>query len=237
MDVTKKVCVLTGAGGLLGNAFCARFASVYHIAGVYRTHRPQAASQEETFFAPLDPYTELPQGDDCIFRVRADLTDDRDLERVVDVVLARYERVDVLINGAARMARVPMLDDERFFPELREQLELNAVVPAKLAMLIARRFWSARPRENARMNRSVVNVSSVASIRVYPGQQQAAYGASKAALNHLTAFMADEFRAFSVRANTLAPNTFPEIVDLDDVVEEIGRLAEDDRNGELVVLG
>lgn len=235
--MTKKVCLLTGAGGLLGNAFCARFAGDYHIAGVYRTRSPHAVSQDETFFDPLDPEAAQPENDDRIFRIQADLTDDRDLERVVEVVLARYDRIDVLINNAARMAHAAILDDARFFPELSAQLELNAVVPVKLAALVARRFWRARGPENARRNRCVVNVSSVSSLRAHAGLRLAAYGASKAALNLLGAYMADEFRAFSVRANTLAPGTFPGVVSVDDVVEAVGRLAEDERNGELVVLG
>lgn len=231
-----KVCLLTGAGGLLGSAFCARFASAYIIAGVYRTRVPLAGAEGESFFDPLDPQAPLVENDDRVFRINADLTDDRDLDRVVELVLARYDRIDVLVNGAARMTHASILDAERFFAELSAQLELNAAVPAKLAALIARRFWSTRGPENARLNRCVVNVSSVTSLRVHPGVHLAAYGASKAALNQLTAFMADEFRAFSVRANTLAPTSFPAIVAVEDVVEAIGRLIESDRNGELVVL-
>jgi len=243
VDLTKKVCLVTGAGGVLGRAFCARFASTYAIAGVYHADQAGAGAVEE-YFDPLDPSAAppeppqpAPERGDGVFALYADLTDAADLERIVDDVLARYGRIDVLINGAARMLHAELLDAERFVPELRAQLDVNAVAPLALATLIARRFWSARAAENAQHNRCLVNVSSVSSLRLHPGVPLAAYAASKAALNQLTGYLADAFGAFSVRANALAPNTFPGVVAVEDVVEELGRLAEDDRNGELVVLG
>ena len=52
---------------------------------------------------------------------------------------------------------------------------------------------------------SIINVSSGESRR--PSPQLAAYGAAKAAVNHLTATLAHELGPHGIRVNTMAPGT------------------------------
>lgn len=61
---------------------------------------------------------------------------------------------------------------------------------------------------NRERNRNIVNVSSLAGTTVFPGQGQAVYAASKAAVNQLSKHLAVEFGGFGIRVNALAPNSF-----------------------------
>lgn len=50
------------------------------------------------------------------------------------------------------------------------------------------------------------------------------YSASKAALDHLTRGIAAEFAEFGVRANAIAPNSFPALVPTERVAQAIAEL-------------
>ncbi len=232
----KRVCLLTGAGGRLGTAFCRLHADKYHIVGVYRTRPPEVASQQQRFVDPLRPRADAPENEHPIFAVRADLTDERDMARVVELALARFDRIDLLVNAAAHIVCAPMVDSDRLLRSLPAQLHVNVAVPLQLAALVARVFWRGREAENVEFNRNVVNVSSVSGLHVYAGAGQSVYAASKAALNHLTRHMADEFQSFGVRVNATAPTSFPRIVSTESVAQTIVRLDAGPLNGQILVL-
>jgi len=116
------------------------------------------------------------------------------------------------------------------------QFELNVLVPLRLVLEVVHASWRDRPDENRRMNRNVVNVSSIAGVNVYRGQGQSVYAASKAALNHLTRHMASELESIGVRANALAPNGFPRAIPTERVAAGIVRFDEGDENGQVLCL-
>lgn len=233
----KPVCLLTGAGGVLGSAFCRTLADRFDIAAVYRTRHPDTPSQLEWLRDPLDPSARAPENEHAVFAIQQDLGDEDGPSRVVDLALARFGRVDVLVNAAADVTFWgPLLDAERQKDRLRSQLELNVMVPIRLASLVAERFWRDRRDENLAGSRSIVNVSSTSGLQIFTGCNQSMYSASKAALNYLTCHMADEFGVFGVRANAVAPTSFPGGVPTARVVSAIVRLAEDAVTGKVLVI-
>src|SRR5262245_17572350 len=96
----KKVCLLTGASGRLGTAFCRDFASHYHIVGVYRNVQPSLPAQDQEVVDPIEPDQELAENRERLFLIRADLSIASELYRVVELALARFDRIDTLVNGA-----------------------------------------------------------------------------------------------------------------------------------------
>ncbi|MFF7981866.1 SDR family oxidoreductase [Streptomyces sp. NPDC007901] len=132
-----------------------------------------------------------------------DVTDPGSVERAA----ARIERLDVLVNNAG-VQPVTGTPAETGVEDLRRTYETNVfgVVAVTNAFLPALRR-SARPR--------VVNVSSgTASLdwSTHPNPQfahgsprSAAYRSSKAALNALTVFYAQELAADGIKVNALAP--------------------------------
>lgn len=236
MRSEKRVCVLTGASGTLGVDFCRRWAGTYDIVAVYRSQVPEVPSQLQHLIDPLDPSRALPENEDAVFTVRADLLEPGGIERVVELALARFEAVDLLVNAAAFPVWAPMLDGTRLVDTALAQIHLNAVVPLQLAVAIAQEFWRDRADENRLMNRNVVNLSSIAGVNIYTDLGQSVYSASKAALNYLTYHMASEFTRFGVRVNAIAPNSFPEIVPVEDVSGAIVEFDGGEANGQVLVL-
>ena len=98
--------------------------------------------------------------------------------------------LDVLVNGASSLGSIPLapLADTEC-EELEQALAVNLLGPFRLTKaLFGALAASARDGRGA----VVVNISSDAAINAYSGW--GAYGASKAALRHLTAIWAEEAR-------------------------------------------
>ena len=232
----KRVCLLTGASGKLGTAFCRMLADQYHIAAVYRNHLPQVPSQCQWYLDPLDPAAAIPENDHPVFAIQADLTNDKELARVVELVLARFDRIDLVVNAAVNYVFAPIVSSDRLLENLSTQFLVNTMVPLKLAASVSRSFWRNRDQENIQVNRNVINVSSVSGFYVYPYKGQSVYSASKAALNFLTRHMASEFRTFGIRVNAVAPTSFPQIISVESVVQALFRLDQGDMTGKILVL-
>ena len=232
----KRVCLLVGGGGVLGNAICRLLRSKYDIAVVYRRKPPLAPSQLQRFVDPLDPGTSLEENENPVFAIKADLSERSQQQRVVELVSARFGRVDLLINAAVHSFWASMIDDDRLLDSAAEQFGINVILPLTLSVQVARHFWREESSDTVPLSRNVINMSSVAGCAVYPELGQSVYAASKAALNHLTRHMAIEFSRLGVRVNALAPNSFPHIVPIERVVEKIVDLDEGRETGQVVVL-
>ena len=109
--------------------------------------------------------------------------------------------LDVLINNASSLGRVPLtpLADTEC-EALEKALEVNVLGPFRLTKaLLGALVQSAREGRGG----LVLNISSDAAVNAYAGW--GAYGASKAALRHLTAIWSEEMAAEGVRFLSLDP--------------------------------
>jgi NAD(P)-dependent dehydrogenase (short-subunit alcohol dehydrogenase family) len=228
---SKRVCLLTGASGRLGTAFCGSCANEYEIVAVYRQHLPKAPGVE-----PIGSRTRREESHQRILAVQADLTSLSDQRRVIDVVLARHGKIDLLVNCAVRSVWASMLTSDRAMQSASTQFQVNVIVPLQLAVLCVRSYWGDRKAENLQNNRNVINLSSIAGSKVYPRLGQGIYAASKAALNQLSRHMADEFGEIGIRVNALAPNMFPTIVSTTSVIQSLIKIDQGTMTGRVLVL-
>jgi NAD(P)-dependent dehydrogenase (short-subunit alcohol dehydrogenase family) len=109
--------------------------------------------------------------------------------------------LDVLINNASSLGPTPLVPlADTQWEELEQALAVNLLGPFRLTKaLLGALAASAREGRGA----VVVNVSSDAAVNPYPGW--GAYGASKAALRHLTAIWAEEGRADGIGFLSIDP--------------------------------
>jgi NAD(P)-dependent dehydrogenase (short-subunit alcohol dehydrogenase family) len=109
--------------------------------------------------------------------------------------------LDVLINNASSLGPVPLaLLADTTCEDLAEALQINVIAPFRLTKaLLGALAASAREGRGA----VVLNVSSDAAVNAYTGW--GAYGASKAALRHMTAIWAEELSADGVRLLSVDP--------------------------------
>lgn len=129
---------------------------------------------------------------DSGLKIRADLTEQDSASDVVEKVIARFGRLDVIVNNAG--AVVPSTPDSFDADALRAMLDINLLAPGKL-------LAAALPY--LKSGASVVNISSGNAI--LPPRVAAIYGASKAALNLWTRGMAKELGPRGIRVNAVAP--------------------------------
>jgi NAD(P)-dependent dehydrogenase (short-subunit alcohol dehydrogenase family) len=124
-----------------------------------------------------------------------------DIHPVALEIMWNLGRLDALINNASSLGPTPLaLLGDTECEELEQALAVNLVGPFRLTKaLYGALAASAREGRGA----AVVNISSDAAINAYPGW--GAYGASKAALRHMTAIWAEEAKAERVAFLSLDP--------------------------------
>jgi len=235
----RPVCLLTGASGTLGEAFCRRYSEQFRIVGVHRSRDLSVDNQDSWTVDPLAPagrHTGADRPAEGVFAVRADLAEPEAIDRVVELALARFGRIDSVVNAAGMALWGPVLTSPQVVDMAAEQLMLNTLVPLRLVRGVAQRFWRNRAGENRAGNRCVVNVSSAAGLWVYPGRGQSVYSASKSALNTMSMHLADELSPIGIRVNVLAPESFPDPVPALAVVEALADLITGDDTGQIVLV-
>ncbi|HEV7676989.1 MAG TPA: SDR family oxidoreductase [Candidatus Dormibacteraeota bacterium] len=232
---SRRVCLLTGAGGRLGSAFCIAHAADYDVVAVYRERPPPVASQLQSFLDPLHPEVPPPENAHPVFAVQADLVAPGGVERVVELAMARFGAVDLVVNAAAHAEFGSTLANSEVLDGALHQLAVNTLAPVRLAAEVARQCWRHSPDGNRRRNRSVVNLSSISGVETYAGGQ-GVYAASKAALNALTRHMALDYAPVGVRVNALAPTGFPRLIPTERVVSRIVQFDRGGATGQVVVL-
>lgn len=131
--------------------------------------------------------------------VQADVRDDAQIDAMTQAVLARFGRIDLLVNNAGALFWKPVLDT----PAKRFDLVLG--VNARAAFLCAR---AVLPAMIAQKSGHVVNMSPPLDLAILPGR--VAYGISKLGMTLLTLGLAEEVKAHGIAVNSLWPVTIIE---------------------------
>lgn len=134
---------------------------------------------------------------DRVFTVSVDVTDRASIQRAADTAVARFGKIDVIVNNAGYglMGAVEELDA----PELEDVFKTNffgarEVIRALLPTLRSQRAgW-------------IVNISSVGGFTGTPGA--GAYNASKFALEGLSEALAQELTPLGIRVLIVEPGYF-----------------------------
>jgi NAD(P)-dependent dehydrogenase (short-subunit alcohol dehydrogenase family) len=130
-----------------------------------------------------------------------DIGKKEDTYRIALQIAASLSGVDVLINNASNLGPVPLdLLADTECEELEEALAVNLVGAFRLTKAL---FGALAASAREGRGSVVINISSDAAATAYPGW--GAYGASKAALAHLTAIWDQEVKADGIRLLALDP--------------------------------
>ena len=181
LALEEKVVVVTGASSGIGRATSACL--VREGARVVLVGRDVPALQALRYAL----------GDDRARVAAADVTEPDAAARVVGAALAAFERIDGLVNAAGMLqgGAIDVVTDASW----DAQLALNLTAPMRMMRACTPALVATRG--------AVVNVSSVAGARAFPGL--AAYCVSKAGLDELTRCAALDLAPRGVRVNAVNP--------------------------------
>jgi len=180
----SKTFLITGVSSGLGRSFAtAALEAGHRVAGTVRDAGQMAA------FEALAPGRATP--------MLLDVTDDKAVLDVVDMVERQIGPIDVLISNAGYGLEGTV--EESSMDDLRRQFDVNvfgtvAVVKAVL------------PSMRRRRSGHIVTVSSMAGLTALPGV--AFYGASKFAIEGFSDSLAQEVAGFGVHVTCLALGAF-----------------------------
>jgi NAD(P)-dependent dehydrogenase (short-subunit alcohol dehydrogenase family) len=133
--------------------------------------------------------------------IAGDVSRKDDIHPIAIQILGVLGGLDVLVNNASSLGPVPLapLADTEC-EDLELALATNVVGPFRLTKVLLGALAASAREGRAPL---VVNISSDAAVTPYPGW--GAYGASKAALHHLTRIWNEELTAEGVRMISIDP--------------------------------
>ncbi len=191
-DVSGKVAVVTGGSTGIGRMIAQGF--VENGVKTYITARKQPALDEAA--------AEMSEFGECI-AIQSDLSTMDGLNSFADAVLAKEDKIDILINNAGATWGADV--DE--FPEAGwdKVMDLNV----KSIFFLTQRFLPALRAAGSKEDPSrVVNISSINGI-THPHMNNYSYSASKSAVIQLTRHMAADLGPDNININGIAPGFFP----------------------------
>jgi len=195
VDLRDRVAIVTGGGRGIGRAVALAYAGAGADVVISAARNVGEADEVAALGSALPG---------SIDAVRADVSDVRDVERLVDHALELRGRIDVLVNNAARGMRFV---NERFMTEPRPFWEAD---PEAWRLVIETNilgvFLMSRavvPHMLAAGRGSIINVTVNQSTMVRRGFSP--YGPSKAALEAMTQVWVAELEGTGVHINLLLP--------------------------------
>lgn len=195
--VKDKVVVITGAAGILGNSMVLHFAD--QGAKVVILDRNTEAG--EKLAAQVKG-----NGGEALF-LYTDVLNKDVVEGNYTEIMAKYGRIDVLINGAGgNMAGATIAPDKTIFDldvdAVKKVVDLNLFGTVIPTMVFAKAMVDQKEG-------SIINIASESAIR--PLTRVAGYGVAKAAVVNFTKYMCGELATKfgpGLRVNAIAPGFF-----------------------------
>jgi NAD(P)-dependent dehydrogenase (short-subunit alcohol dehydrogenase family) len=188
MVLDGKVALVTGGGSGLGKGIALGLAG--RGADVVVASRRLAPNEEVA--------AEISAMGRRSLAVATDLQKVADIEALVVKTVAAFGRIDILVNNAGTSpVSAGILDIEEWAWD--KILDTNLKGAFFCTQAVAREMASRRKGK-------IINITSAAGSEGSPGI--AAYGASKAALIHLTRTMALELAPYGINVNAIGPATF-----------------------------
>jgi ketoreductase RED2 len=178
-----RVVLVTGSSVGIGAACARRFAAEGATVVVNSVENVEAGQRVAA---------ELPSAS----YVRADVADGEQVRGMVDHVIDRHGRLDVLVNNAGTTKVIPHADLDAATPEVwRRILDVNLIGTWQVTV-------AAVPLLRTAGRGQVINVSSIAGRRATGSSIP--YACSKAAVDHLTRLLANTLGP-DIRVNAVAP--------------------------------
>lgn len=182
-SLENNVAIVTGAAHGIGKAIAETFAQAG--AAVMIADLDLAAAEQTA--------GSIVSGGGNAAAMKCDVTDPESLQALVDTTLERFGKITLLVNNAGGGGPQPFdMPPEKF----EAIFNLNVFSIFRLSQLCV-------PHMKAQGGGAILNISSMSAEN--KNKRMTAYGASKAAVSHLTRNLAFDVGEFGIRVNGIAP--------------------------------
>ncbi|MEA5063407.1 MAG: SDR family oxidoreductase [Petrimonas sp.] len=196
-NIQGKVIVITGGTGVLG-------ASMVEYLAAHGAKVAVLARNKEKGDALIEEVKS--RGGDALF-LQTDVTDEVLLKQNAEEIIAKYGKIEALINGAGgNMPGATIGPKNTIFDlkmdDFRKVVELN-LMGTVIPTVVFAEYIVKQKRGN------IINISSASALR--PLSRVAGYGSAKAAVTNFTKYMAGELAmkfGEGFRVNALCPGFF-----------------------------
>jgi NAD(P)-dependent dehydrogenase (short-subunit alcohol dehydrogenase family) len=127
---------------------------------------------------------------------QADVSKEQDVSRFVEMAVAKFGRIDVMVNSAGTVCRTPV--------EKLTEAEWDRVLDVNLKGV----FWCCQKaglQMIAQQSGSIVNIASMSGVIVNRNRPVTPYCSSKAGVIMLTKTLAVEWAKHNIRVNAIGP--------------------------------
>lgn len=185
-----KVAAVVGGGGVLAGEMALGLAAAGARVAILDFNAAAAAAKATAICAST--------GIEAV-GIRVDATSKQDLKDGLAAILARFGRIDILVNAAGINSATPFLEISE------EEWHRILDVDLKSVFLACQVFgeWMTQPGRGG----SIINISSASSGP--PLSRVFTYSVAKGGVNQVTQFLAREWAAQNVRVNAILPGFFP----------------------------
>jgi short-subunit dehydrogenase len=182
--LNEKVVIITGASSGIGRALAYAFAR--RAAKVVLVARRE--DRLESVRRAIEPYSS------AVLVIPADLSDDDQLQMVIERTLAEFGRVDILVNNAGTMPSGPLQDQGP--ADVRRMIDVNLSAAIRLTQL-------ALPHMLANKHGYILNIGSGLGRTAMP--MFSAYSATKYGLSGFSDALRRELSGTGVRLTLVLP--------------------------------
>ncbi len=128
--------------------------------------------------------------------IKMDVTKKDEVKSMVNTVVERFGKIDVLINNAGICKHINIEDMD--YKDWLEVINVNLNGVFLVSQAVGRVMINQKKG-------SIINISSMSGIIVNTPQNQSSYNSSKAAVIMLTKSLASEWAQYNIRVNAIAP--------------------------------
>ena len=216
-DVTDQKVLVVGAGRGIGKGIALAFAEAgadIAVTALSSSGVNQVAK-------------EIQEMGRAAFPVTGDATKAADMDRIVQETLDKFGHVDTIVNCVGDAIRKPVVTLPGSSSIGMTEEEWHFIVDINLTEAY-QGCHAIGPHMLERRQGSVINITGWAAFRGRP--ESAAYDAAKAGIMRFTECLAQEWAPFGIRANAIAPGSFP---DPDQMSEEAYQQRQDAAKGQI----
>ena len=199
VDLSEKVAVITGAGGVI----CSEFARALAECGAKVALLDIDAASAKAVADSI--------GEDAI-AIGCDCLNKADIERARDEAHAAFGEVNFLVNGAGGNNPRATTDNEYMTPDLSGVKDFFALEESGIRFVFDLNITSAFlvtqvfAKDMVKTGGGIVNISSMNAFT--PLTKIPAYSAAKAGISNFTQWLAVHFAPCGIRCNAIAPGFF-----------------------------